>query len=214
MGTTGSYGFSKGERYKLSYNHLDSYLDGLGEDIVGFIKTTTIKEMNDIFDKIIMVGRYTFMSDEWCDKYQELGLYDGEYLWQEFLGKYQGDLNYFKKGLRHMANSMSINDYEEHEDMDDDEKEEIKEMLESYCSENWTYVINLDTNKLEICCSSMELENNEIEDIFKRIFNLEEVSYSDYLIGELDFEGIEESFKVVLDKYEEFEKERDKILDC
>lgn len=71
MGTRGCYGFRKNGMDKLTYNHFDSYPDCLGHTMVKFCKATSISELNEIFDKLILaqpfhgfpVGEFT--QDDW-----------------------------------------------------------------------------------------------------------------------------------------------------
>ena len=41
MGTKGTYGFFKNGESKLTYNQFDSYPEGLGTNIVEFIKSSS-----------------------------------------------------------------------------------------------------------------------------------------------------------------------------
>jgi hypothetical protein len=56
MGTRGLYGFRKDGVDKTTYNHYDSYPEGLGNLVVDFVRNTTIEYMREIYDRIIMVG--------------------------------------------------------------------------------------------------------------------------------------------------------------
>lgn len=133
MSTRGCYGFRKNGIDKLTYNHYDSYPDGLGSDVVKFCKETTVKEMNAIFDKIILVdesGKPSIEQIVECHKY-----YDGSVSsqsaedWYCLLRQSQGDLNVYKNGLQYMIDSHEF----------------IKDSL--FCE--YAYIINLDTKKLE-----------------------------------------------------------------
>lgn len=133
MGTRGCYGFRKDGVDKLAYNHYDSYPSGLGSDVVKFCKETSVKEMNAIFDKIMLVdesGIPTLEQIAECHKY-----YDGSVSsqtvedWYCLLRHAQGDLNVYKNGLRYMIDNHDF----------------IKDSL--FCE--YAYIINLDTKKLE-----------------------------------------------------------------
>ena len=133
MGTRGCYGFRKNGIDKFAYNHFDSYPDCLGHDIVQFCKETSIEEMNEIFDRIILVDKRSKPDSDHvkeCMKY-----YDGTvgnqtiYDWYCLLRNTQGDLNVYKNGLRYMI----------------DNNDSIKDSL--FCE--YAYIINLDTNCLE-----------------------------------------------------------------
>ena len=133
MGTRGCYGFRKNGIDKLAYNHYDSYPDGLGSDVIKFCKETTVKEMNAIFDKIILVDESGMPTPEQiaeCHKY-----YDGSVSsqsvedWYCLLRHAQGDLNAYKNGLKYMIDNHDF----------------IKDSL--FCE--YAYIINLDTKRLE-----------------------------------------------------------------
>ena len=134
MGTRGLYGFRKNDVDKTTYNHYDSYPSSLGNDIVDFIQSTSIEEMNIIYDKIILVNE----RDENClptdAELVEWKLTDkigiGAFDWYSFLRGAQGDLDAYKGDLKYMIDNSSF----------------IKDSL--MCE--WAYIINLDTNELEI----------------------------------------------------------------
>lgn len=133
MGTRGCYGFRKNGIDKLTYNHYDSYPDYLGKIMVTFCKETSLDEMNEIYDRLILVntgGKPTAEQIEECKQY-----YDGNVSnqtvedWYCLLRKTQGDLNVYKTGLKYMI----------------DDHDFIKDSL--FCE--YAYIINLDTKKLE-----------------------------------------------------------------
>lgn len=133
MGTRGLYGFRKDGIDKLTYNHFDSYPDGLGADVVRFCSETPVAEMNKIFDKIILVnndGRPTKEQIEECMRYyngavSEQSMFD----WYCLLRNTQGNLNVYKGDLKYMLDDQTF----------------IKDSL--FCE--YAYIINLDTNCLE-----------------------------------------------------------------
>ena len=55
MGTRGIYGYRKNKQDKLMYNHYDSYPEGLGQNMLEYIKMYSNKEINDICDSIKFV---------------------------------------------------------------------------------------------------------------------------------------------------------------
>jgi len=133
MSTRGCYGFRKNGIDKLTYNHYDSYPSGLGRIILEFCKETSLDEMNEIYDKLILVDggvKPTKEQIEECKQY-----YDGNVGsrtvddWYCLLRNAQGDLNAYKNGLRYM---MEYGDF-------------IKNSL--FCE--YAYIINLDTKKME-----------------------------------------------------------------
>ena len=133
MGTRGLYGFRKNGVDKLTYNHWDSYPDCLGHDVVEFCKSTSIKEMNEIFDRIVLVeedGTPTKKQIVECMEFYDEGVGTGRVDdWYCLLRESQGDLNAYKNGLKYMI----------------DNGEFIKDSL--FCE--YAYIINLDTNCLE-----------------------------------------------------------------
>lgn len=85
MSTNGAIGFYKNGVNKIAYNHWDSYPSELGNKIVNFIKSTTVEEMNEIFDKIILVD-------------------DNKKIY-ESLKNYQGDLSAYKNKITNMIDA-------------------------------------------------------------------------------------------------------------
>ena len=133
MGTRGLYGFRKNGVDKLTYNHYDSYPEGLGRDIVEFIRKHTIKELNNIYDKIIMVDGESTPTEEQikeCEKYADLGVSKQSLTdWYCLVRNSQGDLSCYADGLKYMIDNHNF-------------------ILDSLFCE-YAYIINLDTNKLE-----------------------------------------------------------------
>ena len=133
MGTRGLYGFRKNGVDKLTYNHWDSYPDCLGEWVVEFCKNTSITEMNEIFDRIILVNESNEPTEEQVNECMEF--YDGSVStgsvreWYCLLRETQGNLTPYKHGLKYMIDSCDF----------------IKDSL--FCE--YAYIINLDTNCLE-----------------------------------------------------------------
>jgi hypothetical protein len=135
MGTRGVFGFHKNGVDKITYNHYDSYLTGLGEEVVKFLKNNSIEKLNAIFDKIEMVNDETPPTKEQikeCEKYTDTGVSSGKTdEWYVLLRGAQGEPEVYALGLNYM------------EDGGDDF---LKDSL--FCE--WGYVINLTTNRLEI----------------------------------------------------------------
>jgi hypothetical protein len=123
----------------LTYCHFDSYPSGLGVDVVNFIKNTSVEEMKQIFDKIIMVEENSLLTEAQFVEIKLLSNYlsNGNFSqknystdWYSALRKYQGVLDVYKENLRYMINNNEF----------------IKDSL----SCEWAYIINLDENTLEI----------------------------------------------------------------
>lgn len=139
MGTRGACGWRKGGIDKVSYNHFDSYPEGLGEDVVEFIKnhkgTDGYKLQCEVFDKIVLVGEQTVPTKEQieeCKGYLDLGVSgQSDQDWYCLLHEAQGDLGaYTDEGLKYMTDSSGF----------------LTDSL--FCE--WAYIINLDTNRLGV----------------------------------------------------------------
>ncbi|MDP9750391.1 hypothetical protein [Thermoanaerobacter pentosaceus] len=132
MSTRGAYGFYKSGITKATYNHSDSYPSGLGRSVMEFIKETSIEEMNEIFNNIVLVNEDDLPSLEQIKevaKITDVEIYD-TINWYSLLRSVQGDLSAYKKGLRYM----------------NDNQEFLKNS--AFCE--WAYIINLDENVLEV----------------------------------------------------------------
>ena len=133
MGTRGIYGFRKNGIDKITYNHLDSYPKGLGEDIADFCRNNDIAKLNQLCDKIQMVNNRTQPTEEQvedCKQWTNLKVSEGRVEdWYCLLHKTQGDLTVYQNGLNYMMDYSNF----------------IKDSL--FCEHG--YIINLDTNELE-----------------------------------------------------------------
>lgn len=134
MGTRGVYGFHKNGVDKITYNHFDSYPTGLGEGVKKFISNHTIDDFNNIFKKLKMVKSNTKPTKkqiEDCKKYANVNVSNGTVEdWYCLLREAQGNLEALAEDLVYMIDDASF----------------LTESL--FCE--WGYVINLDTNMLEI----------------------------------------------------------------
>ena len=185
MGTRGLYGFRKNGVDKTTYNHYDSYPSWLGRKVVEFCKLHSVKEMNTIFDKIVMVNRDVTPTEkqiEECIKngYADFGVSSGkETDWYCLLRNCQGDLECLAKAKdnAYMENNSEF----------------IKDSL--FCE--YAYIINLDDEVLEFwegfqkvsqegnrygiepdgnyypCKLSLTFPLNEIEDVDKIVKMME-----------------------------------------
>ena len=134
MSTRGAYGFRIHQTDKITYNHWDSYPTGFGVDVLTFIRNTPITELKTIAEKIVLIqsnGCPTYGQKEKYRKYADLSVAEQSLnSWYCLLRKSQGDLGAYKEGLIHIIDS----------------KEFLFDSL--FCE--WAYIINLDTNNLEI----------------------------------------------------------------
>lgn len=133
MGTRGALGFYKDGTEKVAYNHYDSYPSGLGSDTLKFCKDTTIKEMEETFNKIVLVDEQSEPTNEQikeCKEYYDSSVSSkSEKDWYCLLRHAQGTLEPYKNGLKYMIDS--------------------KEFLTNSLFCEYAYIINLDTEMLE-----------------------------------------------------------------
>ena len=133
MGTRGTYGLRKNGKDKKTYNHWDSYPEGLGVALVEQINEMDLERLNTLFDNLEMVksnDKPTKKQIEQCQRTTDLSVsnqsVDDFYC---LLRNTQGDLK------EHEAVGLMI----ENDDF-------IYDSL--FCE--WGYIINLDDNVLEI----------------------------------------------------------------
>jgi hypothetical protein len=133
MGTRGAYGFYKDGMDKITYNNFDSFPDDLGLDIIKYIKSKTIEEMNNDFNVITMVrGSDKPTTEQFlqcAEYYNDTVSNKSPEDWYCVLREAQGDLNASAK-VGFMIDSSKF----------------LQNSL--FCE--WAYIINLDTNKLEV----------------------------------------------------------------
>lgn len=140
MGTRGLYGFRKNGVDKTTYNHYDSYPDGLGMTVAEFCKNTTEEEMNKIYDGIEMVSKRSIPTERqiaFCveNGTADTGVSSGRYdEWYVLLRAAQGDFTKLRDMIRRCGKAYMI-----------DDRDFIKDSL--WCE--YAYIINLDTHKLE-----------------------------------------------------------------
>lgn len=134
MSTRGAYGFHKGGLDKITYNHHDSYPEVLGKVMIDFCNNTSKDTMHDIFDKIVLVQEDTMPSleqiEECLEHYNESVGTGAPTDWYSLLRGAQGRPEAYREGLRYMIDSSGF----------------MKDSL--FCE--WAYIINLDTNTLEV----------------------------------------------------------------
>lgn len=140
MGTRGLIGFYKNGKTKATYNHFDSYPEGVGKVILQEIKHFSITQMNDIFSDIKLIKNPEDIAPS--DMVFKYGKYGNPTVggsinnreiktWYQLLRGVQGTLKPYLTGeVEHMIDS----------------KEFIQDSL--FCE--WAYIINLDTEKFEV----------------------------------------------------------------
>jgi hypothetical protein len=151
MGTRGLYGFYKDGITKATYNNYDSYPSYLGNHIARFVQNTPIGELNQIFDRIILVNERSKPTESQiidCIKYVDTEVGTGRVDdWYNLLRGIQGELEpYRDDDLRYMIDSQEF----------------IKDSL--FCE--YAYIINLDDNSLELYKGfNKEMDYNRYYDI-------------------------------------------------
>jgi len=134
MGTRGAVGFIKDGVHKVTYNHSDSYPDGLGNQVIDYIHDHTIEEMNAHFNNIKLVDEDKLPSDEQiaaCEKNDTINLdvsNQSKTDWYCLLRNVHGQLAEYGK-LGFMIDS--------------------REFLFDGLFCEYAYIINLTTNELE-----------------------------------------------------------------
>lgn len=134
MGTRGAFGFYKNGENKITYNHYDSYPDGLGEDLVNELRSTTVEQLNAAFERIQLVNETDTPTREQiqhCKPWTNLGVSNqSEEDWYCLLRNAQGSIQPYLEGLSYMSNSESF-------------------MKDSLFNE-WSYIFNLDDETFEV----------------------------------------------------------------
>ena len=134
MSTRGTIGFRVSENDKVTYNHSDSYPTWLGIQVMSFILNTPESELKDIANRIELVDEDSKPSSELIEAYR--GYADTDVAtqtltdWYCLLRHTQGELEHYRNGVRHMIDYSTF----------------LHDSL--FCE--WAYIINLDTQELEI----------------------------------------------------------------
>ncbi len=74
MGTRGNYGFIYGDNRKVTYNHFDSYPEGLGLVVKKAIEKYSVEQMKEAFDRIVMVDEDDKPSKEQQKELRAMGV--------------------------------------------------------------------------------------------------------------------------------------------
>jgi hypothetical protein len=109
MGTRGAVGFRANSKDKVQYNHMDSYPSYLGEEVLSFISKSSLQELKEIADNIVMVDSEAKPTDEQiseCAKWTNLGVSRSSTDdWYCLLRQAQGNLDAYKNGLKYMLDA-------------------------------------------------------------------------------------------------------------
>lgn len=140
MATRGLYGFRRYGIDKITYNHNDSHPEQLGLTVLEFCAYTPIKEMEKIYDRIILVDENHIPTHDMIEQcmwanYVNTNVGKGCVTdWYCLLREAQGSLDRFKIDLKY-DRPLYMLDYHEF-------------IKDSTCCE-YAYIINLDTLQLE-----------------------------------------------------------------
>ena len=163
MSTRGLMGIKKKGELKAQYNHFDSYISGLGKDIINEInkikKDDRLEVLSKTFDNIILLNENDCIDDEIKEYCLTKGAADLNVSSKSLDNLYcllrntQGNLGLYISGFKYMLNG---NDF-------------INDTL--FCE--YAYVINLDTKTLDITyyggTKSYDLLNLDYKQILKEI---------------------------------------------
>lgn len=145
MSTAGVYGFIKNGVEKIGYSNCDSYPDWLGVKIVKFINETTKEEMEQIFEKIILVDESMIATEEQikkCEKWFASLTHGEKSNWYDLIRLTQGNLDLYK----------------------DEELEYMFSGKDMYA--DYKYIINLDNNELEIYETDFDTKEEKVIGIY------------------------------------------------
>jgi len=132
MGTRGTFGFIVDGNKKIAYNHFDSYPTGLGLDLLNQINEIgDIEILRKTAIGIEMVSEDVDATDEqreYCENHDTFNSnVNNGYGWYALLRENQGTILPFVEGFKYMLDGSDI-----------------------FNGEDYDYIINLDTNKLEM----------------------------------------------------------------
>ena len=133
MSTSCIYGFYKNGVLKVDYNNSDSYPRGFGKSVVGFIRENSLEELQELYEKIVVVPRKESPSEEQLKELKKNNMYldfstDEGFNWEIISLCNDKFLEYYQKGVYFMP--------------------DFTEWF--YAGQEWVYLINLDDNVFEI----------------------------------------------------------------
>jgi len=135
MGTRGAYGFRTNGQDKLTYNHFDSYPNGLGETVFKFI-VDNLPDLPSIAESMKLVTEQSVPTPEQIAECKKANIFnanvdDGsDQNWYCLLRGAEGEPQAWADGLRTMVDSQAF----------------LQDSL--FCE--WAYVINIDEGVLEV----------------------------------------------------------------
>ena len=152
MGTRGTIGIRYNNQDKITYNHFDSYPSSLGITIAEEVRNLDVEKAKEVFKNIIMLDSDRKATKEeiktvkeWAKEHKEkiIDTSVGEQKesdWYCLLRKTQGTLRFHLAGFPYMR----------------DESVFMADGL--FCE--WAYIVNLDTEKLEIYQGGISIKRN------------------------------------------------------
>lgn len=121
MGTRGAWGFKCDGEYKVTYNHFDSYPEGLGKTVAEFVANHTIDELQEVAHNIEMVQsdkKPTPEQEQRLQKWEKetgisvsdtsVGGEEANGTWYQLLRKSQGVPELYTKGLPFMTDDIEF----------------------------------------------------------------------------------------------------------
>lgn len=138
MSTRGTYGFRKNGQDKLTYNHFDSYPDGLGRDVLQFCIDVSINDMDKLYDHIELINNKIPPTKEQIKRCIECGYSTSDRNkqdWHILLGNLEGNFDAYKLAI---ANNKYIYMIDNHN------------FIKDSISCEYGYIINLDNESLEV----------------------------------------------------------------
>ena len=143
MSTSCTYGFYKNGDLKVDYNNSDSYPSGFGKHIVAFIRENTIDELNELYDKMVVVPRKEVPNEIETQNLKSKGIYidssEDVFNWEHISVFNESFLEYYKLGV------YFIPDFSQW----------------FYAGHDWAYLINLDDNTFEVYSRKYSKDENE-----------------------------------------------------
>lgn len=133
MSTSCIYGFYKNGILKVDYNHSDSYPSGFGKSVVEFIRENSLEELQDLYDKMVVVPRKEEPSEEQMKELRENNIYldfgrEEGFNWDLISICNYKFFEYYKKGVYFMPDYIDW----------------------FYAGQDWAYLIDLDDNLFQV----------------------------------------------------------------
>lgn len=184
MSTRGAYGFRVDGIDKITFNHFDSYPEGLGQTIVDFLRKTPREELVQAARRIVLVNEDSRPSSEQiaeCRKFADLSV--GRQTidsWYCLLRQAQGKPQAYTNGLRYMI----------------DNRDFLADSL--FCE--WAYVMNLDDNVLEVYRGFQKKRDCNSRNRYRDLPRLNKKYYPVALIAEFSLADIPEDWIIAVYK--------------